>query len=301
MYHRVSTARLDPFGICVKPEHFADQVAHLRKRFAVLSIDELASGLKSGRPPKRAIALTLDDGYADVLSHAAPVLEAYEVPATAFVTFASLGSESRFWWDELARVLFTESCQLDSLRLTIRGATFRWQMQGPGARSEMETYFDIHGLLRPLTEAERREALFALSSQYGTPVSGSTNDRPLTEAELRTLAGSSRIRVGAHSMTHPMLSAQPEEIQRWEIRESKVRLEALLGESVDSFAYPHGDLGASTARLVQECGFRLAFTATPGLVRRHADSYRLPRFLAPDCDGAALCERLDAWFAGALP
>lgn len=301
MYHRVSAPRVDPFEICVKPEHFTDQVACLRAHFPMLSMDELAAGLKGSRLPKRAVVLTFDDGYADLLSYVAPVLASHKVPATTFVTVGGLGRRSAFWWDELARMLFKERGTPLSLQLTVGHETFTWHTQGLRRQTEMEIYYEIHRLLRPLSEMERHDALLALRSQSGPLPPAPQGDRPLSVAELRALASTGWMGIGAHTMTHPMLSAQPENTQRWEIMESRTRLEALVGESIDSFAYPHGDLGPSTAKLVRECGFRLAFTAAAGLVRNRTDTYRLPRLAAPDCDGAALCRQLDAWFAGRPP
>jgi peptidoglycan/xylan/chitin deacetylase (PgdA/CDA1 family) len=52
-----------------------------------------------------AVAITFDDGYADLLANAKPLLERADVPATAFVVAGGLGRP--FWWDELAALLGT--------------------------------------------------------------------------------------------------------------------------------------------------------------------------------------------------
>ena len=69
LYHRVADEPDDPFGLCVSPERFDDQLAALARRYPVLSLDELTDRLEGGLP-KRAVLLTFDDGYADVLSRA---------------------------------------------------------------------------------------------------------------------------------------------------------------------------------------------------------------------------------------
>ena len=47
--------------------------------------------------PKRVVTITYDDGYVDNLSHAGPVLEKVENPATVFVTTGYVDSNHEFW------------------------------------------------------------------------------------------------------------------------------------------------------------------------------------------------------------
>src|SRR4030095_650482 len=54
----------------------------------------------AARPlPPRAIALTFDDGYADNLELAVPVLERLQVPATFFLVPGVLERKVRPWWE----------------------------------------------------------------------------------------------------------------------------------------------------------------------------------------------------------
>ena len=88
--------------------------------------------------------------------------------------------------------------------------------------------------------------------------------------------------VGAHSRTHPILSALEPESARAEIDGSRKDLEQMLGQPILDFAYPNGrfsDLSDFTSKLVAEAGYRCAVTTEPGTVRRGDDRLALRRCL----------------------
>jgi peptidoglycan/xylan/chitin deacetylase (PgdA/CDA1 family) len=269
-------------------------LAALARRYPVLSLGELTDRL-NGRLPKRAVLLTFDDGYVDVLSRAATMLAARRLPATVFIPSAALGNAAVFWWDDLAQSLF-ESTLPDALQLRIGGVSIEWRPRD--AKARLQTYYDVHYRLRTVSAEERHAVLDCLRSQVEMECDAPLDRRPMTEAELGQLVAGGWVQVGAHTMTHPSLPRQTEDVQRREIRDGRSRLEALLATTVDSFAYPYGHFDETTVRLVQECGFRVAFAASPGLVANDTDAYRLPRLAVPNCDGQTLCEHVDAWFSG---
>ena len=77
MYHRVAELSSDPWSLAVTPTHFADQLAVLRKYGQPISLQQLVQAHENGRVPHRSIVLTFDDGYADNLLYAKPLLEQF--------------------------------------------------------------------------------------------------------------------------------------------------------------------------------------------------------------------------------
>lgn len=75
------------------------------------------------------------------------------------------------------------------------------------------------------------------------------------------------VEFGSHSLTHPRLTGLENAQLRCEVADSKRRLEDLLGAEVLSFAYPYGAVDAGVRYAVAEAGYRLAFTADPGVNR----------------------------------
>ena len=82
LYHRVAELEQDPQQLAVRPDNFYNQVRYFKEHFDVLSIHELYSFLRDKKKfPERAVVLTFDDGYADNLYNALPVLESLQVSA----------------------------------------------------------------------------------------------------------------------------------------------------------------------------------------------------------------------------
>ena len=109
MYHRFGDAIRDPF--CVDTQTFEKQVRWLAQEKLAISIGELVAFLEGrGAIPSGSVLITVDDGFLSVLSHMAPILHHYGVPAVAYVTTGRLGTsdpnatERYLTWDETARL-----------------------------------------------------------------------------------------------------------------------------------------------------------------------------------------------------
>jgi peptidoglycan/xylan/chitin deacetylase (PgdA/CDA1 family) len=263
------------------------------------------------------VVVTFDDGYADNLHNAKPLLERHDVPATVFLTTGYIGHEREFWWDELEWLLLRPGVLPERLSLTIDGSAYRWEL-GEAARYDEDAarhhgrwraweeapsprhslYNSMWELLRPMAEGERRTVLDELRRWAGTEPAGRPSRSLLSLEEVVALAQGELIEVGAHTVTHPALSTLPPASQRDEILGSKVRLEEILGRPVTSFSYPYGNRSAETVGIVREAGFACACSTLADVVRASTNRFRLPRVQAQDWDREEFATRLSRWFDG---
>ncbi len=316
MYHRVGELPLDPWGLAVSAGHFAEHLEVLRKHRQPLPLARAVAALQNHRLPAGALVLTFDDGYADNLYRARPLLERYDVPATVFLTTKYIGSGREFWWDELENILLGPAILPAELRLTAAGRAAEWTLEearrypddtrqsdrlwrvggrGPPGR-RYELYRAVHRTLRTLSEDERRSVLDDLAVWAGVTAGARASHRCLSPDEVLVLARDGLIEIGSHTVTHPVLPALPEAWQREEIRQSKVELEQLLARPVTSFAYPYGQYAAETSALVRAEGYSSACSGQAGLLSRQADLFLLPRVKVEDWDGEGLASVLSDWF-----
>jgi peptidoglycan/xylan/chitin deacetylase (PgdA/CDA1 family) len=90
-YHAVSPAW--PADLSISPQALEEQVAgRLRAGYAGVTLSESQAG-----GPQRPLVVSFDDGYASMLTVAAPVLERLGVPGTLFVPTDYVGTEHLAW------------------------------------------------------------------------------------------------------------------------------------------------------------------------------------------------------------
>jgi peptidoglycan/xylan/chitin deacetylase (PgdA/CDA1 family) len=303
-YHSVSESPSDPYSLGITPQHFAEQLELLRKYGQPLRLQELLQSLRSGHVPPRAVALTFDDGYADTLYAAKPLLERYHIPAAVFMTTGALGRE--FWWDALKRLLLTQETLPGGLSLTINGTTYKWALSDAGENRLPQDTTDprlrllrsLYQELRLLSEGERQRALAQLRIWAGVASQGPPPRRALTADEVLSLAQGGLIEVGAHTVTHPPLAGLSPALQRSEIVQSKLYLEELLAQPITSFSYPHGSLSNSTVAIVREARFACACTSLKDMAWSGSDRFQLPRLWVGDWDGDRFRRWMLRWLNG---
>jgi peptidoglycan/xylan/chitin deacetylase (PgdA/CDA1 family) len=318
LYHRVSELESDPQRLAVTPDRFSKHLEVIASHFTPVGLRPLVEHARRGTLPPRAVAVTFDDGYADNLENAKPLLERWNVPATLFVATSYVGGAREFWWDELERLLLTESALPEIVSLRVGNTMREWAL---GASAEYDSatrarhvawhverkddptprhrlYRELCGLLRRCSPVARDHALRDLADQgRGTAAARSTH-RVLNAEAVARLGNGTNVEIGAHSAGHPALSALTVDEQRHEIVSSKSAVEALTGYTPTAFAYPFGtadDYTKETVAEVRHAGFSCACVATAGRVGVKTDALLLPRRIVRDWEAEVFADRLREW------
>jgi peptidoglycan/xylan/chitin deacetylase (PgdA/CDA1 family) len=316
VYHRVAEGAVDPWALGVSPAHFAQQLQALVSIANPISLHDLVNAKSDRDLPPRPICITFDDGYADNLYAAKPALEAYRVPGTVFVAPGYLGVPENLWWDELAKLILDPATRQEEVSLSLHGHHYiytfppetgdsggpdpnnqwrAWEI-APGPRQS--AYLAIYTMLAGLPDHDRETALQQLR-RGAKPYADRRQHRCLTEDELRQLASGGLVEIGAHTLTHPVLSTLPADQQQHEISGSKRRLEELIGKTITSFAYPYGKKNhytSQTVKTVRANGFACACSNFGGLVTRTSNRFVLPRFQPMDWDGDRFADAVNSWY-----
>jgi peptidoglycan/xylan/chitin deacetylase (PgdA/CDA1 family) len=285
LYHQVATVTADPWRLAVPPDVFRQQMEVIAQSFRPLSLTEIAEGIRGGRCPPHAVAVTFDDGYANNLRDALPALALHGIPATVFVATGYVGTRREFWWDELARAILGTAAGRERPPLTVSlGRSILTCPRAPAAQVLAVARSWLYR--RDPTDISR--ALEQVRAWAGLADDAVPREayRPMNAGELDALSRSELIELGAHTRSHPVLAGLHPARQAEEINGSIADLERLTGRAPATFAYPFGapgrDYTHATARLVEDSGIDVA-VSTRGLpVTASSSRYELPRFFAGD-------------------
>ena len=272
IFHRV-LPRPDPLCPDVPDAAgFEGQMRWIRDWFNVIPLSRAVDMLYAGTIPSRALSITFDDGYADNEEIAAPILQRLGMSATFFVSTGFLGSGC-MWNDRVIEAI--RGCESDTIDLRSAGlATYPAQTLEARRQAVSSVLKDIKHL-----EPERRAAV----TETIVAATGGRRAPPLMMSPqqvrgLRTLG----MEVGAHTVTHPILTRLVPGAACEEMSRSKNELQDILGEPVELFAYPNGvpgqDYAAEHVEMARQCGFRAAVSTAWGAASARSDRFQLPRF-----------------------
>ncbi len=272
--HSVAEIFLD--GNLVQPEILRRQLQFLKAHYDVVRPEEFRAWIEQGKHlPPRAVLVTCDDGLLNTLTDMLPVLQSEGIPCLFFVTGASCSDEpGMLWYEELYHLMRARPLDgLDRQLPVEEGAQ-------PSGNFQARWWSTVRRASR-LDARARGDWLGQVRSQCdGTQVLRSEKRwRLLNIAELRLLAEAG-MTIGAHSLSHPVLSLCCEEEARREIQESKHDMERALGRSVWAFAYPFGNastMGEREVGLAREAGFTCAFLNVEHWGTGVANPFALPR------------------------
>ena len=264
---------------------FDEQIGWLAQTFRILPVGEALDLLYAGKLPRRALAITFDDGYLDNAEQALPVLSRHGVRATFFVTTRHLGG-GMMWNDRvIAAVRASRQPRLD---LTAHDLGV---IDLSGDRCAA-----LHALLprfKYLPAATRERLSSSLLAECGA---GET-DLMMNADAIRALHAAG-MEIGGHTETHPILAGLPDADARREIERNKAALEDIIGTSICTFAYPNGNPGrdydARHVAMLRACGYRYALTTAAGTAHPGTDPLQVPRFTPWDRTRARYLARLAA-------
>lgn len=115
----------------------------------------------------------------------------------------------------------------------------------------------------------------------------------MTEEQLKEVAQSGLVDVGAHTVHHVELTSVDRKTAEKELRDGKAILESLLGMPVVSFAYPDGKYNEAVTELLMLAGYTTAVTTTPGIINGETNRFALLRLRPGGRTGEVLLQYFD--------
>jgi len=101
LYHHVSSST--PASTSISPEAFKSHMEYLDAHHTVVSLQDVVSAIQHNTTlPENAVAITFDDGYANILDNAHPILADLGFPYTVFINPDEIGvGPKQLTWEQV--------------------------------------------------------------------------------------------------------------------------------------------------------------------------------------------------------
>ncbi|WP_214365484.1 polysaccharide deacetylase family protein [Pseudonocardia sp. H11422] len=249
------------------------QLKMLRTLANVVPLESALRDLMEGRPlPPRAVAITFDDGYADNLELAGPILRRLGLPATCFLVPGILNGDTSPWWERLA-FAFTEATA-DQLE---------WKDAIHALPDREQRYSVFKRVAEDLKLVDRHERDAAIDDLTERLAPTGTYD---LRSQFLDWDGARKLQeymtIGSHTMYHAILSRESAQAQHDDLAESRRQLRDRLGADIDVLAYPNGkrvDYTADTIAAAEKAGYAYSITTRNGRTTRDAAPHEIPRWV----------------------
>jgi peptidoglycan/xylan/chitin deacetylase (PgdA/CDA1 family) len=283
----------------VRGQLFETHIAYLRKRFTVISIDELLDLWMTNRlkSDQSYCVITFDDGWRDNYQFAFPVLMKYRIPATIFLATDFIGTSRWFWPDQMMLLLekgrqhttsqadrkavSTTLAEMIGVTLTAADGTFR--------RVESRDPIGLDAIIELCkgVEAEKvHQTIDRLSRALHMDLP--THRVLLNWDEVREMAGKG-ITFGSHSVSHRIMTQIPLSDVKMELIDSRKTMLEQGVKPLPVFCYPNGNFDREIQELVRESGYLAAVGCEVGIeLDRPNDLFALKRISVHEDSAASV-------------
>lgn len=266
-------------GITHPAQAFEDQMEIVARLFTPVTLDQVRQFLLGEISlPRRAVAITFDDGFRDNYEVAAPILDRLGIRAAFYITAGCLATGRSPWFCRLRHTF--HAAPAEPWNDPIEGRT--WDLADPASRSAACSAAMRHCAT---LVGQRQEALLVSIEQSLPSPPDPQLDRLMLEGnQVQALHRAGHV-VGSHTMSHPNLAHVSLDEARAELQQSQQILQRCLAAAVKHFSYPNPILSPhwspQTRALTEELGFETAVTCGSETARAGQDPLLIPRVAAP--------------------
>lgn len=280
-YHRVNTLDVvGPFAegtLDVTPDQFRQQLRLLSRRCTVLDPASFRAHLRDGDWPAAPALVTFDDGYADNLHVACPILQECNIKALFFIATDYVARRRVFWWDRICYVLRKTPLQRFSLTYprphTVDLSSRVAAEKGLYAVISTSPDLDLERFLQECGDNAQVSWTHTLERELADQLI-------LTWAQVGELLAAG-MAIGSHTRTHRILGTLSADQLDSELLGSRQDIRAELGHDVWAIAYPVGYRVSNEPNIraaLQKAEYEVGFTYNGYVVPlKRLDLFDVPR------------------------
>ena len=260
-----------------------------REGFNFVSLKDVIHRIEGKGPPlNKAVCFTMDDGFLDQATIAAPIFEKYDCPVTIFLITDFL--DGKLWpWDDQVRYMFDET-SLTELAVKVGQQTLRYDFSKQSRNDCARAFREV---CKTLPEEEMINAIESLSLASNIKITKKPPEsyQPMSWDTVRNLEKRGIV-FGTHGLSHRIISRMASDKVKKEVDLSWQRLKQELLSPLKVFCFSTGrfnqDFTVRDINTVKSSGFKAALSTDPGYIRFENDENKekrpfvLNRFTLPD-------------------
>lgn len=248
-------------------------LAYKAKKIELISLDELSVILSSAKKPDSPfVTFTIDDGYLDNYTNALPIFERHHVPFAIFVATDFIDQKAILWWDVLEELVLNNNIIIYN-RQSFPCHTFQ---------EKWDTFRIIREDILKFDQGQLIETLQKAFSNFDIDWYKPIREKAMNWDQIKELSRHPLCTIGGHTVSHPALNLLSEDDFQKEIRLGVEKLETVICQKINHFAYPFGspnEIGEREHHLIKEFHFKTVFSAYGGCITENNKSNvtHLPR------------------------
>lgn len=217
--------------------------------------------------------------------------------------YLSLAAWDRVWGKQNPLAIYCYHSIGDDWRFSVRPTELRKQLYYLAGQATPVTLSDVEAYLHGRKELPKpafaitfddgyadifesrqlfrrlgiRPTVFVLSDRKAANRNILATEKPLLEPiQIKSLRKSGWY-IGSHSATHSVLTNVNKDRLKYEITESKRKLQRMIGAPVRFFSYPKGKYSNAVIETVNKAGYTIAVSMDDGLIGRDTSRVHVPR------------------------
>lgn len=264
----------------MRPDLFEERIRTVvRQGFRVVSLDEAASALATGRSLRRSVVITIDDGFHGVHALAIPVLERLGLTATVYVTTYYVQHQNPIYrlcvqymaWRSAGRSIDVS----EVLPELGEGGTVRLAEEaGTALISRIIEWGETHA-----DEPGRVALCKRLGESLDVDYDEIAASRRLGLMDAEQVRDLAQRGFGIELHTHRHRLPLDARVSSRELEENRAVLQSITGAAARHFCYPSGEWSSEHWPILESAGVLSATTCDPGINWPGTPPLCLRRFL----------------------
>jgi peptidoglycan/xylan/chitin deacetylase (PgdA/CDA1 family) len=256
------------------PKMFDQVLAHVSRKYNVISLQELCLGKPKSKKP--LMAITFDDGYRDYLDHALPILKKHQCHSSMYVVTDCI-DQNLPTWTYVMDYLFSRTKKLELPTFDYGPGCEEFCVYKWATKQEQVAYSMRFKQFLKRVDNQKRAQIIEHFVQSFDDIK-SPHGLMMTWDEVRSLR-SEPVEIGSHTVSHPPLATIPDEAGlEKELKVSGDKLARELGSFPLTISYPVGSYNEMVKKVSRQVGYTLGLAVNQQLYDpAKADLFEIPR------------------------